>query len=122
MAKKFLAVLLAVLLTAGLFSACSQSTDDNGTETTSQTVTQFVTDDENFKLSYTQSDSLDPFKAKTQNNQVLASLVFESLFDLDETFSAVPNIATGYEYTESKTLKVTTVSYTHLTLPTNSLV
>lgn len=113
MAKKFLAVLLAVLLTAGLFSACSQSTDDNGTETTAQTVTQFVTDDENFKLSYTQSDSLDPFKAKTQNNQVLASLVFESLFDLDETFSAVPNIATGYEYTESKILKVTIPSGLH---------
>lgn len=106
MTKRILAILLTVLLCTSLFTACSQETQDKP-QTTTQPATQFLTDDENFKLSYTQSDSLNPFKAKTQNNQVLASLVFESLFDLDENYIAQPNIATGYEYTSSKTLKVT---------------
>ena len=70
------------------------------------TTTKKVTDDSNFKLSYTQADSLDPFKSKTQNNQVLSSLVFESLFDIDENWESVPNIATKYEFSDGKTLKV----------------
>lgn len=57
-------------------------------------------------MSYTQADSLDPFKSKTQNNQVLSSLVFESLFDIDENWESVPNIATKYEFSDGKTLKV----------------
>lgn len=106
MTKQILAILLAVLLTVSCFTACTQNPQED-TQTTQQAATQFLTDDENFKLSYTQSDSLDPFEAKTQNNQVLASLVFEALFVLDENFSAQPDIATGYEYTDSKTLTVT---------------
>lgn len=112
MVKKYLAVLFAVCITASALSACTQTEINIFPETTGST-TQFITDDENFKLSYTQSDSLDPFKAKTQNNQVLESLVFESLFDLDESYAAQLNIATGYEYTNKKTLKVTIGSTLH---------
>lgn len=63
------------------FTGCSpQSSENKASDTV--LATKKVTDNSNFKLSYTQSDSLDPFKAKTQNNQVLASLVFESLLTL----------------------------------------
>ena len=106
MGKRSFALLLALVLTATLFSACTKGTTGQ-TETTAKAQTTFATDNDNFKLSYTQSDSLDPFAAKTQNNQVLADLVFESLFDLDGSYTAQPNLATGYEFTNSTTLKVT---------------
>ena len=105
MGKRSFALLLALVLTATLFSACTKGTTGQ-TETTAKAQTTFATDNDNFKLSYTQSDSLDPFAAKTQNNQVLADLVFESLFDLDGSYTAQPNLATGYEFTNSTTLKV----------------
>lgn len=105
MGKRSFALLLALVLTATLFSACTKGTTGQ-TETTAKAQTTFATDNDNFKLSYTQSDSLDPFAAKTQNNQVLADLVFESLFDLDGSYTAQPNLATGYEFTDSTTLKV----------------
>lgn len=104
MQKKITAVLLSAVLALS-FGGCSNATPDNSV-TTSQTTTAKPTDDVSFKLSYTQGDSLDPFKATSENNQILSSLVFESLFDLDEHYEAVANIASGYEYTDIKTLKV----------------
>ncbi|MDE7124753.1 MAG: ABC transporter substrate-binding protein, partial [Eubacterium sp.] len=65
------------------------------------------TDDTTFKLSYTQSDSLNPYECITQNNQLLAQLVFESLFNLDENYKSSLNLASSYRYTNSKTLEVT---------------
>ncbi len=106
MAKRYIAFFLALILLASSFTACTQS-NDTQQETTAETTTAKPTDDTSFKLSYTQGDSLDPFEAKTQNNQILSDLVFESLFDLDENYEPVTNIATGYEFTDSKTLSVT---------------
>lgn len=105
MSKKIIAFLLTAVIIASCFSGCVNS-GQNETVTTPQTTTQKQTDDVSFKLSYTQGDSLDPFEATSQNNQVLASLVFESLFDIDEHYTAIPNIASGYEFTNSTTLKV----------------
>lgn len=104
MAKRIFSLLLAAVLAAAMLGGCSS--DNGGVTEAPSTTLQKNTDDANFKLSYTQADSLDPFEAKTQNNQVLASLVFESLFDLDENYEALPNIADGYSFTDSKTLKV----------------
>lgn len=105
MAKKITAILLAVVVIASSFGACTNSSQEE-TVTTKQTTTQKETDDVSFKLSYTQGDSLDPFKAASENNQILADLVFESLFDLDEHYEPVANIATGYEFVDSETLKI----------------
>lgn len=105
MAKRYIALICAVIMIISVFSACSATGGEN-TAAPAQTTEKKVTDDASFKLSYTQGDSLDPFKAKTQNNQILASLVFESLFDLDESYEPVLNIATSYEFKNSKTLKV----------------
>ena len=62
MGKRSFALLLALVLTATLFSACTKGTTGQ-TETTAKAQTTFATDNDNFKLSYTQSDSLDPFAA-----------------------------------------------------------
>ena len=105
MKKRYIAAFLAIVILITGFTACS-SRRKTQQITTSTPATAKITDDTTFKLSYTQSDSLDPFKAKTQNNQVLASLVFESLFDLDESYQPVANIATGYQYTDASTIKI----------------
>lgn len=106
MAKKIISFMLAIILVATVFTGCaSQNNEAQNSNDTVQT-TKKVTDNTNFKLSYTQSDSIDPFKAKTQNNQILADLVFESLFDLDENYEPITNIATGYEFVDGKTIKV----------------
>ncbi len=106
MKKRITALLLTVLTIIMCFTGCTSGNNENEGTAHTQITTVKNTDDTNFKLSYTQADSLDPFKAATQNNQVLASLVFESLFDLDEGYQISTNIATGYAFTDSKTIKV----------------
>ncbi|MCD7723548.1 MAG: ABC transporter substrate-binding protein [Clostridiales bacterium] len=108
--KKILSLLLACAVLSALFTSCSTSQEDAETETTqAQTTTQkaIETDDETFKISYTQSDSLNPYTSTSQNNIVLEQLVFEGLFTLDDNYKASLNIASDYEYTGSKTLKIT---------------
>ena len=108
MMKKALAVLLAFCFTVLMLTACSRGaeTEDSTTETT-DAITQIQSDTASFKLSYTKADSLNPYQAETLNNQVLQSLVFESLFVLDESYEAQPQLASSYAYEDSKTLTVT---------------
>lgn len=107
MAKRYIAFFLAAVMLIACLTGCTSAENNSEAPTEiTETSAPKVTDNTTFKLSYTQGDSLDPFKAKTQNNQILSSLVFESLFDLDENYEPVPNIATGYEFTNSKALKV----------------
>lgn len=106
MKKRIVALLLAICIIVTVLTACSSESNNAQAPSVTEKTTAKITDDLSFKLSYTQSDSLDPFKAETQNNQVLASLVFESLFDIDEDYQLTPNIATGYSYTDGKTIKV----------------
>lgn len=112
MAKRIIAVIMAAITVATVFTACS--TSGTGETTTAPAVVEkeavIQQDDSTFKLSYTQSDSLNPLEAVTLNNQILAQLVFESLFDLDDNFKASLNIASSYEYTDSQTLEVGIIS------------
>jgi peptide/nickel transport system substrate-binding protein len=123
MIKRIIALLAVLALTASLFTGCAGKTDvqEKPGVTSAEKETK-ESDNTSFKLSYTQGDSLDPFKAKTQNNQILSSLVFESLFDLNENYEPTPNIATEYEFIDSKTLKVkydTSVVFSNGTKVTN---
>lgn len=108
MAKRITAIILTAVIIVLCLTACSGSGGDE-TQTNSAIIEQETVireDNSTFKLSYTQADSLDPFEARTLNNQVLSQLVFESLFDLDENFKASLNIASSYEYEDSETLVV----------------
>ena len=108
MIKKYLSLLLVLVIIASSLSACAQSTKpDESTQTTAETITGIVQDSSSFKLSYTKSDSLNPYKTTTLNNQVVENLVFESLFVLDESYEAQPQLAGSYSYEDSETLIVT---------------
>ncbi|MCH5316031.1 MAG: ABC transporter substrate-binding protein [Eubacterium sp.] len=108
MQKKYIAFIMSLIMLFLALTSCSANQASKGEDNTTpiETTQPKQTDDTNFKLSYTQSDSLDPFKAQTQSNQVLSSLVFEGLFDIDERYEITTDIATGYAYTDSKTLRV----------------
>ncbi len=111
--KKISSLMLALVMVVTLFSSCASSSDETTTTTTeivTETTTQIVENTTDFKLSYTQSDSLNPYKSEALNNQVLQNLVFESLFTLDENYEVQPLIATSYSYTDSTTLVVNIVS------------
>lgn len=109
MTKKYLSLAMAIIIIASLFSSCSGGGQNNEPEhkLVTETTTAFATDSSNFKLSYSQSDSLNPYKSDTLNNQILETLVFDSLFIVDENFEAEPSIASSYSYLDDKTLIVT---------------
>ena len=108
MNKKITAVFLMICIIICSLSACaSTKTNQENRQPAIQTTTEPEADEKGFKLSYSQSDSLNPFESDTLNNQVVQNLVFESLFVLDESLEAQPQLATGYQYTDSKTLSVT---------------
>ncbi len=111
MIKKYFSVFLSIVLVLLALTACSSKNGNQSKHTViTQAVTEVIEDQSGFKLSYTQSDSLNPFQSDTLNNQVVENLVFESLFVLDESYEPQPMLATSYSYTDSKTLSVTIAS------------
>ena len=95
-------LLCAVLSAVFLFSLCSCSgtvTDENTEETTVYDENTGESGDtlqnikSGFFLPYSKSDSFNPYKAKTQLNCEIASLLYDGLYRLDESFSPVAVIA-----------------------------
>lgn len=113
MNKKIFAVILSCIMISSIFTACTAE-NPQPEETTVQVINDnsvmIPEDNSTFKLSYTQSDSLNPFNAATLNNQILSQLVFEALFKLDENYKSALNIASSYNYSDAKTLHVTITS------------
>lgn len=109
MTKKAVAVLCVFAVIAALFTGCKSEVPEQH-ELVLQTTAQVTEDTDNFKISYSQSDSLNPFEATTLNNQTADDLVYEPLFRTDESFEAVPEIASSYTYEDAHTLSVTIVS------------
>lgn len=109
MIKKTLCAVFAVIITALMLSSCRAEVTPEKTTTApavSETVSHRSYDTSSFKLSYSKSDSLNPFLSETLNNQVVQNLVFESLFTVDESYEAQPQLAESFEYTDSETLVV----------------
>lgn len=109
MIKKLLSITLAVVMTALVFTSCKGETVPIVTTTeapVTEEVSEKAVDISGFKLSYSKSDSLNPFSSETLNNQVVQNLVFESLFTIDENYDAQMLLAESYEYTDSETLIV----------------
>ena len=90
-----------------------------------------------FALPYLEGQPLNPLTCPDGVQQTVASLLYEGLFRLDQTFTPQPLLCASYTYdSETLTYKLTlrdgvvfsdgspltAVSYTHLTLPTNSRV
>lgn len=109
MTKKYLSIIISVVLIACILASCTsnQQSDGEGVTLVTQTTTAIAEDTTSFKLSYSQSDSLNPYESTTLNNQVLQTLVYESLFTINSNFEAEPMLASGFVYKDSATLSVT---------------
>lgn len=107
MTKRCLAILLAVVTIICMLVGCSSKPNEINNQIITEAPTKVTEDTTSFKLSYSQSDSLNPYESKALNNQILQELVYESLFVIDEQYEAQPSLAIGYSYTDSKTLEVT---------------
>ena len=67
--------------------------------------------------------SLDPINVTDGESIRVTQNVFDTLFTYDKNLKLKPDLATGYKVDGSgRTYTINPVSYTHLTLPTNSLV
>ncbi len=104
---KRLALILCIILAFSAFASCSPkrpSSQGNSSEiTSSEAEAQTPQDDEHiFSLGYFAKDSLNPYKAKQSANFYLGSLIYDSLFLIDENFKAVPLIAEGFEQNGSE--------------------
>ena len=110
MTKKAVAILCVIAIITALFTGCKSNVPEQKHELVLQTTAKVTEDTDNFKISYSQSDSLNPFEADTLNNQTANDLVYEPLFRIDESFEAVPEIASSYTYEDSHTLSITIVS------------
>ncbi len=71
--------------------------------TTTQQQDNIISKDEiRLNLPYISSDSLDPFAARSEINQSLTSLMFDSLFSVNNEYKAVPLLAESYSVNNNK--------------------
>ncbi len=107
MIKRITALLLSAALIAAVLTGCSDSKNNSVIKKQKvETTVQSKVDTSSFRLSYSMADSLDPYKTEALNNQVIQTLVYDSLFILDENYEAIPSVAESYTYKDSETLVV----------------
>ncbi len=93
------------------FSGCDDTVVATEAETVFDKTVQVQTSTQSLSLGYSSSDSLNPYFISTDLNSDLISLVFESLFYVDETFCASNGLATLHYLTDSTlTVKLDTTA------------
>ena len=66
-----------------------------------------------YTIPYLRSDSLNPYKAGNEINQSLTTLMYDSLFVIDNSFKPVPQIAESYTQKDNKiNVKLKSVTFT----------
>ena len=106
--KNFIRVIafLVAACTAVSFGGCfDYSYIDDTSDTVPdklQSSEKKMIDEIKINLAYNSADSLDPYAAKSDLNRNLSSLIYDSLFEVDNTFKAVAQIAESYVQTEDK--------------------
>ena len=101
--KKALIILLCAVLVLSVLCSCKRNPSPNeSTDTTAETeqTTESSTASNithSAVIGYYSSDSLNPFKTKSQTNKTVAALLFDSLFKVNENYEAVPSIADSIE-------------------------
>ncbi|MBR5191083.1 MAG: hypothetical protein IKW34_03530 [Clostridia bacterium] len=98
-AVKIIALLLCVTL---LFSACGgnkptpdESTTENPQENVSSDNGETAKGDGVISLPYNESDGVNPYFVKSNENIYICKMLFNSLFTVDEKYNIVPQIATS---------------------------
>lgn len=119
---KILSLFMALVFVAFTFTSCTSSLGEIKSAT-------FAIDDENIlKLPVCNTDSLNPYEATTEYNLALASLLFEGLVKVNESFEAVNVIAksvsvkgnevkaelnTAYLFSDSSAVTAADVEYSY---------
>ena len=88
--KRFVSIILILSLVIGCFCACGkENNDDDDLNSAGETTVSTG----NLKLSYSRSDSLNPFNCKTVINLQITGLIYDGLFKLDSNYEPQPSIA-----------------------------
>lgn len=96
--KRIWALTVAVLTAAVILTACG---GEQPVETTAPPEEQVEADAVPFSLPYYENASLHPITGKSQTNLTLAPLVYEGLFEVDNSFQANAVLAKSWEEDET---------------------
>lgn len=102
---KFTAILLVLIMTVSLFAGCDRTVVSTQADPAPDNVEDNQESAQTLSFGYSPDDSLNPYYAKTDLNSDLTSLVFEPLFYIDDSFRAVPGLASSFTL-DGKTLTV----------------
>lgn len=104
--KKILCIVLTIIMLVSLFGCSGRNNDtdekaDNEEVTQDNEVTQKPVSNAraSFILPYIESDTLNPYKAKTQINRAFTTLLYDSLYRLDDKYMPSGLIAKSAEVT-----------------------
>lgn len=108
--KKYIALIAVLFLTLAFFAIIlndSQSDDKTTTfaETTKQTDAEETTEQtlqKEITIGYYKDKSINPFKTDSPVNRGISTLLYDSLYILDETYKPNPIIASSSEKTDGK--------------------
>ncbi len=91
------ALLLVTLCSCGKTPAAPEETTSAPPETTAATDVTTDTPTKKVVLPYTSTDTLNPFQTESTHNHDLSTLLFDSLFRVDDMFNAIPSLATDIQ-------------------------
>ena len=105
---RLLTLLLCIALTLTL-AACGGSSAGETTAAPAETTAGSAKPaaPQTLLLPYSRADSLNPFQSKSLVNRQLATLLYDGLFRLDESWKPVPQLAVSFKFEDAKTLAVT---------------
>ena len=113
--KRILCLLLAVMMLAA--SGCTLpgtnlAMDEIPESTEGRDLTMGKAADDIFSLNINRKYSFNPLIATNHSNQLVCSLVYENVVEVDNSFSVIPSIATEWECNDSATSWLLTIDNT----------
>ena len=91
-----------VLSFAGCFDYSYIDETADSIKTTDEESVNVSTDSIKLSLPYINSDSLNPFESKSEINRSLSSLMYDSLFSVDNSYKPIPLMAKSYTIKDGK--------------------
>lgn len=108
MMKKFAALLICFVMVFSLFGCKKEEEKPVEVKKEAQGI-----DEVGYTLPYLRSDSLNPFTAKEEINKSIATLLYDSLFAIDNSYKPTPLIAESFKNENDKiTVKLKAVKFT----------
>ena len=99
--RKIAAFIMSALILLSLGGCGSDSGDDSvepmPTGEGGVPLREMAVADDKFTLNYSPGEGFHPITSKSTDNLLFMPLIYESLFNVDETMECTPNLCTGYE-------------------------